>query len=69
MKLQLLRPLPKRYKMRVVDIINPTLQKYFGSESGETVMVFPYLGFRYPWSDSSVMYSLKYKISIFKNVI
>ena len=25
--------------MRVVDIINPTLQKYFGSESGDTVIV------------------------------
>ena len=42
--------------MRVVDIINPTLHKYFGSESGDTVMVFAVQGFGYPWSDSSVMY-------------
>lgn len=39
---------------RVVDIINPTLQQYFGSESGEIVKIFIIQGFGYPWSDSFV---------------
>jgi len=42
---------------RVVDIINPTLQKYFGIESGDVVITFPVQGFGYPWSDSIVSYT------------
>jgi len=33
---------------RVVDIINPTLQKYFGSESGDAVKHFQYPRFWIP---------------------